>query len=113
MILNNITKNYKYHKISILCTDQATQDLLPLIQTCKEAGQIGHTISITTDHDYDGEYTNKFYFDGDGSSKILKIKNRPLYIKSLKYKLRFKYCLLKWKIKNIIRKLKCKFLILK
>ncbi len=57
-------------EIILYCTEQATEELMPLLDKLRHLGKIGASREITVepvDIDDDG---NVFYFDGDGSSKI-------------------------------------------
>ena len=59
------------HKIELEVSDQALEELLPLLKELKRMGSAGCSRNIVIE-DYDGQ--SKFGFDGDGSSKITSIK---------------------------------------
>ncbi len=58
------------HVIELTVTDQALEELLPLLQELKRMGSGGSSRSIKIE-DWDGN--SNFGFDGDGSSKIRSI----------------------------------------
>lgn len=63
-------EEYPYpYKITLLCTGSAVCDLVPLLEKCRVAGSVGHTMQIVTDPDM-REAKEQFLFDGDGASGI-------------------------------------------
>ncbi len=58
-------------QITIICSEQAAEELAPLLEECKTLGAVGASRSIKIE-DWDGE--SNFGFDGDGSSFIDSIK---------------------------------------
>ena len=63
-------------KIEILCSKQAVEELLPLLNCLLQQGSIGHSANIVVDPESDRE--QDFFFDGDGSSKIQEIRVNEL-----------------------------------
>lgn len=59
------------HTITIECSEQAVEELLPLLHELKRMGSLGSSRSIKIE-DWDGK--NNFGFDGDGSAKITSLK---------------------------------------
>lgn len=59
------------HKIEIECSDQALEELLPLLRQMEIMGNQGSSRSIKIE-DWDGP--SDFGFDGDGNAKIRSIK---------------------------------------
>ena len=59
------------HTIEIECSDQAAEELLPLLRELKRMGSQGSSRSIKIE-DWDGK--NSFGFDGDGAAKIVSLK---------------------------------------
>jgi len=58
------------HTIQLTVTDQALEELVPLLTELKRLGSMGCSRTIRIE-DYEGQ--SKFGFDGDGSSKIKKL----------------------------------------
>lgn len=72
--LNRIQEGVKSeYTITLECTDQAVEELIPLLKHLQHATAIGHSLEIQTDPDIK-EYTKKFFLDGDGASHIKTIK---------------------------------------
>lgn len=59
------------HTIEIECSDQAVEELIPLLRELEAMGSMGSSRSITIE-DWDGH--PKFGFDGDGNAKITSLK---------------------------------------
>jgi len=59
------------HTIEIVCSDQAVEELVPLLKEFKIMGSQGSSRSVKIE-DWDGK--SNFGFDGDGSAKIHSIK---------------------------------------
>lgn len=59
------------HTIEIVCSDQAVEELAPLLRELKRMGSQGSSRSITIE-DWDGKAN--FGFDGDGAAKIDSLK---------------------------------------
>lgn len=59
------------HTIEIECSDQAVEELMPLLRELKRMGSQGSSRSIKIE-DWDGN--SNFGFDGDGSAKIDSLK---------------------------------------
>ncbi len=58
------------HTVELVVSDQALEELLPLLKELKRMGSMGSSRSIKIE-DWDGE--SNFGFDGDGSAKIRSI----------------------------------------
>ena len=63
-----MSKHNETHKIEIICSGGAAEDLAPLLEAFKQMGQMGSTRGFQIE-DY-----GLFSFDGDGSSQISSIK---------------------------------------
>lgn len=59
------------HTIEIECSDQAVEELIPLLRELENMGALGSSRSIKIE-DWDGR--SNFGFDGDGNAKISSIK---------------------------------------
>ena len=82
--MNEKAEEYSYpYKITILCTGGAVSDLVPLLEKCRVAGAVGHTMQIVTDPDM-REAQEQFLFDGDGASGIKGITVSRLHWKKLR-----------------------------
>lgn len=57
--------------IEIECSDQAVEELMPLLRELQRMGHQGSSRSIKIE-DWDGK--NKFGFDGDGNAKITTLR---------------------------------------
>lgn len=57
------------HTITIECSKSAIEELLPILKTLQKMGIMGCSRCIKIE-----EFGENFYFDGDGSSKIIDIK---------------------------------------
>lgn len=61
----------KRHTIELVCSDQAVEELVPLLREFQRMGRQGSSRSVKIE-DWDGK--NSFGFDGDGNAKIDTIK---------------------------------------
>ena len=59
------------HKIEIACSEQAAEELIPLLREFRTMGNQGSSRSVKIE-DWDGK--SNFGFDGDGAAQIASLK---------------------------------------